>query len=458
MLEKLPKGWVKTTLGEIVEPSRERALPIDAPTLPYVGLEHIEPQSMRLLGHGNAFDIRSSSVRFSKGDVLYGKMRPYLNKIWVAEFDGLCSAELLVFPKRDGLNSQFLAFRLNAEDFVTFANGQVSGERPRVDFEKLSRFLVLLPPLAEQERIAAKLNAAFSAVQRAETAGRRAQERLKRYRTAVLDAAVSGELSRDWREVERTDKKATTETGEALLHRLLAARRARWEETELQRLRSVGRTGDDEWKTRYAEPAKPKNEHLSELPKGWVWASLDQLLLHITDGDHQPPPQSKSGVPFLVIGNISNGRLDFTNTRFVSKAYAKTVDEFRKPARGDILYSLVGSFGIAVRVDTDVEFCIQRHLAVLRPHELSPTNYIHLALNSSSIFLQAAALATGTAQKTVPLAGLRRIAVPLPPLDEQGEVVREVDRRLAAADRLADKLERQLRRASHSCERRSQDA
>jgi type I restriction enzyme S subunit len=116
MSEELPKGWVKTTLGEMGEPSRERALPAQFPGMRYVGLEHIEPQTMRLLGHGYAHDARSSSVRFSKGEVLYGEMRPYLNKVWVAEFDGVCSAEFLVFQKLDGLNSHFLAMRLNAEE------------------------------------------------------------------------------------------------------------------------------------------------------------------------------------------------------------------------------------------------------------------------------------------------------------------------------------------------------
>jgi type I restriction enzyme S subunit len=69
-----------TTLGELVKPSRERALPTEVPTMKYVGLEHIEPQTMRLLGYGSTRDVRSSSLRFSTGDVLYGKMRPYLNK------------------------------------------------------------------------------------------------------------------------------------------------------------------------------------------------------------------------------------------------------------------------------------------------------------------------------------------------------------------------------------------
>jgi type I restriction enzyme S subunit len=130
MPDKLPAGWLEVTLDQIVEPSRERVLPGRVPSMPYVGLEHIEPHTMNLLGRGNTRDTRSSSMRFSTGDVLYGKMRPYLNKVWVAEFDGLCSAEFLVFPQRSGVSARFLALRLNANDFVAFANGQVSGERP----------------------------------------------------------------------------------------------------------------------------------------------------------------------------------------------------------------------------------------------------------------------------------------------------------------------------------------
>jgi type I restriction enzyme, S subunit len=199
MPDKPPKGWVRTTLGEVNAPSRARALPSEAPGLPYVGMEHVEAQTMKLLGHGQASALKSSSVRFSKGDVLYGKMRPYLNKVWLAEFDGLCSAEFLVFPRTEGLSSQLFAYRLNAKDFVAFANQQVSGDRPRVDSKKLAKFPYLLPPTREQERIVTKLDALLSRVAAGEAAARRAQERLKRYRAAVLHAAVTGELTRDWR-------------------------------------------------------------------------------------------------------------------------------------------------------------------------------------------------------------------------------------------------------------------
>jgi len=253
MPDKLPTGWVKTTLGEVNVPSRARALPSEVPGLPYVGMEHIETQTMKLLGQGEASGLRSSSVKFNKGDVLYGKMRPYLNKVWVAEFDGLCSAEFLVFPKTEGLNSQLFAYRLNSQDFVNFANHHVSGDRPRVDFEKLAKFPYLLAPAREQERIVAKLDALLSRVAAGEGAARRALTRLQRYRGAVLHAAVTGELTRDWRETHKTD-----ETGAQLLKRLLQERHARWEEAELKRLYAAGKPPkDDKWKKRYSEQTTP---------------------------------------------------------------------------------------------------------------------------------------------------------------------------------------------------------
>lgn len=117
---------------------------------------------------------------------------------------------------------------------------------------------ILLPPAREQERIVVKLNSALSGVERAETAARRARKRLQHYRAAVLHAAVTGELTRDWREAQRKNKKTEPESGEALLQRLLTVRRTRWEEAELQRLRAAGKEPkDDEWKARYPEPSTP---------------------------------------------------------------------------------------------------------------------------------------------------------------------------------------------------------
>jgi type I restriction enzyme S subunit len=451
MPEKLPKGWVKTTLGEIAEPSRERALPMEFPGLRYVGLEHIEAHSMKLLVHEDAREARSSSVRFSKGDVLYGKMRPYLNKVWVAEFDGLCSAEFLVFPKSEGLNSQFLAFRLNAEDFVTFANGQVSGERPRVDFDRLSRFPVVLPPIAEQEKIVIKLSAALSRVERAEKAARRAQKRLKDYRVGVLNAAVTGKLTRAWRAAPRKNEK---ETGKALLQRLLAARRARWEDAELRRLRTAGKAPkDDTWKSRYREPIPPDMKDLAALPKGWMWASIDQLSWDSGYGTSVKCTYEAKGPAVLRIPNIRNRTLDFRDLKFAASSSDFANNQF--VATGDLLLirtngskDLIGRAAV-VTTPPKVKCSFASYLIRFRlvgKEEL--WSWLGFTWDSRFIRVHIEAKAKTTAgQYNVSLSGLSGTTIPLPPLAEQSESVREVKRRLSAADRLEATLERQLVRA-----------
>jgi type I restriction enzyme S subunit len=453
MPEELPKRWVKTTLGEIAEPSRERALPAEVPDMPYVGLEHIEPQTMKVLVHGYAREARSSSVRFSKGDVLYGKMRPYLNKVWVAEFDGLCSAEFLVFSNRDGLSNQFLALRLNAEDFVTFANGQVSGERPRVDFEKLSHFPILLPPTAEQQRIVAKLDAALSGLERAEKAARRAQERLQRYRAAVLHGSVTGELTRPWRESRMKNKKAKAQTGEALLQRLLAARRSRWEQVELQRLRAASKEPkDDKWKSRYVEPVASDTATLPELPEKWAWASLD-MIAEIGSGisvSKNRVVKNPVELPYLRVANVLRGNIDLTEVKTI-RVEKERVDEYLLEA-GDILFNEGGDrdkLGRGWIWEGQIPKCVhQNHVFRARLIDQSLLD-ARLVSHWGNTFGQNFFLTHG--KQTTNLASINRavlskLPVPIPPIAEQSQIIREVERRIAAADRLAAKLKRQLER------------
>lgn len=453
MPDKVPKGWVETTLGDIVEPSRERASPMDYPDLPYVGLEHIEPHSMKLLEHGLAREARSSSLRFAKRDILYGKMRPNLNKVWVAEFDGLCSAEFLVFKNQGGLNSQFLAARLNSEDFVSFANSQVSGERPRVDFEKLSHFQILLPPLAEQERIVGKLSGAFSKVDRAEKAARRAQERLSRYRGAVLDAAVSGELTRIWREAAKSEKVAG-DADETLLQSLLVARRARWEEAERRRLGVASKAPkDDRWKLRYREPTLPKTDDLPEEPRRWTWISIDQLSWNSGYGTSVKCTYGGEGPAVLRIPNIRNRTIDFSDLKFATSSEDFRDEDFVAP--GDLLLirtngskDLIGRVAI-VKDDPPRKCGFASYLIRFRlVGDQTAWSWISLAWDSSMLRSAIESRAATTAgQYNVSLSGLADLAIPLPPTDEQTQIVSEVERRLSAADRLATALEQQLTRA-----------
>ena len=244
---------------------------------------------------------------------LYGRMRPYLNKVWLAEFDGLCSSEFLVFPKRDGLNNHFLADRLNAEDFVLFANDRVSGERPRVDFKRLSPFPILLPPTKEQSRIVAKINAALLRVERGEGAARRALDRSKHYRASVLLAATSGDLTLGWRKTHQRKETRTAATDRELLQRLLTARRALWEQAEFGPLRRTDR---------YVEPNSTDEKSLTDLPVGWVWARLEQLGFVIGGLTKSPARRHlRRKLPYLRVANVyaNHLRLDDVATIGVRK-------------------------------------------------------------------------------------------------------------------------------------------
>jgi type I restriction enzyme S subunit len=466
MPEKPPNGWLETVLGAIAEPSRGRASPRDVPDLPYIGLEHIEPQTMKLLGHKYAREVRSPSLRFSTSDVLYGKMRPYLNKVWVAKFDGLCSAEFLVFPKCHALNSQFLAFRLNADDFVAFANGQVSGERPRVDFDRLSHFPLLLPPIAEQRRIVTRLNALTSRMERAETAARRARERLQRYRAAVLRHASTGELTRAWRASQPTTLGPASESGAVLLQSLLATRRALWEESELSRFRIAGKEPKDaRWKARYREPAPPDiSSGLPHLPRTWAWASLDQLSWTSGYGTSTKCTYEGKGPAVLRIPNIRSRALDFVDLKFAVSTQPVGDRNFIAP--GDFLLvrtngskDLIGRAAVAItRPDKRCSFA--SYLIRFRlVGSAALWSWLVYAWDSPLSRVQIENKAVTTAgQYNLSLSKIASIAVPLPPLAEQSEIVHAVTLRLSAADRLAAVLEQQLLRSRVARQSLLQDA
>jgi type I restriction enzyme S subunit len=166
---------------------------------------------------------------------------------------------------------------------------------------------------------------------------------------------------------------------------------------------------------------------MSDLPPGWSTTELASICTSITDGDHQPPPQAEDGIPFLVIGNVRDGEVNFTGCRHVPKVYFDALAETRKPRRGDVLFTLVGSYGIPVLVRDNSPFCVQRHIGILRPSDEISSKYLALALSDRAVYEQATNFATGTAQMTVPLSGLRRISIPIPPRREQERIVAAID-------------------------------
>ena len=176
------------------------------------------------------------------------------------------------------------------------------------------------------------------------------------------------------------------------------------------------------------------------MPKGWEWTRLEDFVYAVTDGDHLPPPKSPSGVPFLVISDVNTGRISFDKARYAEKDYYNSLPEIRKAVKGDILFTVTGSYGIVIPVETERQFCFQRHIGLIKT--LTSSLWLTIALQSDYVLSYCDKVATGTAQKTVSLAHLRDLLIPIPPQREQERINEELSKWLDAVNNISSNNER----------------
>lgn len=155
---------------------------------------------------------------------------------------------------------------------------------------------------------------------------------------------------------------------------------------------------------------------------------LEDVTTRVSDGTHQPPEFASSGVPFLLVSNIAGGRIDWTVDKHVGQEVFQGLTRTWRPQLGDVLYSLVGSYGVPAMVDRDIPFTFQRHIGLIRPDagKLLP-RFLYWYLTSPPGRQQAHIRAEGLAQKTITLGALRDFRIPVPALSRQEEIAREID-------------------------------
>ena len=175
----------------------------------------------------------------------------------------------------------------------------------------------------------------------------------------------------------------------------------------------------------------------------WEIKKLNECCISIADGDHLPPPKSETGVPFVTIANVdSYNHFDFSDTMFVPQSYYDKLDDKRKARKGDILLTVVGSFGIPILITDDTPFVFQRHIAILRPNPaVVDSRFLYYTMMSKSFYAQADAYAIGAAQRTISLTSLRRMKIAVPDLETQ----RKIADTLAPFDSLIDSNNKQIK-------------
>ena len=193
---KHSKEWANTYLGQLVQPSKERFDPVTSKNTTFIGLEHIESNTGRILQPGESKSTKSLKTIFRAGDILYGRLRPYLNKVCVPNFDGVCSTDILVFPTKPSISNKYIALFLLTPNFVAYANKNATGvQHPRVSFKKLEEFQIPLPPLSEQRYIASKIESVFSKTDSIRQSLKTTLFLLERHRRSVLNYAFEGKTS-----------------------------------------------------------------------------------------------------------------------------------------------------------------------------------------------------------------------------------------------------------------------
>jgi type I restriction enzyme S subunit len=237
-------------------------------------------------------------------------------------------------------------------------------------------------------------------------------EKLKK---SILQAAIQGKL---------TQREPGDGTAAELLQKIAAEKDKLIKEKKIRKEKPL--------------TAITEEEKLFDLPEGWAWCKLGEISLYITDGTHLRPNYVSKGIPFLSVKDISSGRLNFSNTKFVSR---ETHDELIQrcfPKKNDILITKVGTTGIPVLIDTDREFSLFVSIALIKylDTEIFPQYFVYL-LNSPLVQEQVSIHTRGVGNKNWVLKDIKNTVVILPPLAEQQRIVARVEELLFQVDSLS---------------------
>jgi type I restriction enzyme S subunit len=455
--KKSPAGWLQVSLGELCLPVAT-VQPGDKPndSFTYFDIGGIDnrrnlvAETKTVLGKDAPSRARHE-VR--KGDILFSTVRTYLRNIARIEDEPtnpVASTGFTVIRPGPGAAGEFVFQQILSERFMQPLHAlQTGSSYPAVRDRDVFAQPVVLPPAAEQERIVEKLDAILPHVSAGEAAAQRALSELKRYRASVLHAAVTGELTREWR---RTQPKPA-ETGAAFLRRLLATRRARWEEAELARLIKSGKPlKDNKWKARYPEPTEPDTTDLPALPRGWAWGSVGQTGF-VIGGLTKNPRRVRLPLqlPYLRVANVYADELRLDDVVSIGVTEAE-LDKLLLRS-GDLL--VVEGNGSKAQIGRlavwhgEIPRCVhQNHIIKVRPTESAISEWMLRWLLSPAGRHEIERVASSTSGLyTLSVGKVGSLPVPLPPPDEQEEIVRQVKHRLTLADRLTASLETALARA-----------
>ncbi len=370
VVASIPPSWKMSNLGAVLEQHRKSYAPAQNAVVPYVGLKHIATGNPRLGHIGSSEEVKSSKTYFYPKQILYGKLAPYLDKCVLVDFEGVCSTDILVFDtvKKESC-PDFMVYVLHTDQLIQFATSTIAGvTHPRTSWKSLQDFEFPLPPLPEQRRISAVLNAIWD------------------------DIAAQDDLIRALREFKRS---------------------------VMARLFTYG-AGE--------VPAETKMTEVGVIPVGWEICELSTILREkIRNGAFVKKDQFGFGIPYFNVVDVfkdSHADLDSTERVLASKS---DVDKYGLES-GDLIFvrSSLKEEGVGhccVVHNIKQESIFDNHLMRVRlnldtalPEFVA---YFFLSPIGKSSLISRSKKTTMT---TLNQGGLAGSLIPVPPIDEQAVI------------------------------------
>ena len=453
-IEELPAGWKWARLGEVCKttsggtPSRKN-LEYFTGDIPWVKSGELPDGTVtRVEERITELAIENSSAKlFPAGTLLIALYGATVGKLGILrENSATNQAVCAIFPS-EPLHTKYLFWYLRFVRSNLVAQA-VGGAQPNISQGILRELLVPIAPLDQQKRIVAEIEKQFSRLDEGIDNLKRVQANLKRYKAAVLKAAVEGRLVETEAEIARREGR-DFETGEQLLQRILQERRCKWEETELAKMQARGKPPkNDKWKQKYKEPAAPDTTNLPQLSEGWVWASISQVA-NVASGNTPTGiltvVKQKGDLPWFKVGDMNHE--DNQQTMRHSDSWLTDTEVKQLGLRifpeNTVLFPKRGG---AIATNK------KRRLAAYGCADLNVMGITPAASLASYFFVwfdgvDLAGLSDGSNVPQINHKDIEPLLIPIPPTIEQHRIVAEVDRRLSILRETEAQVEANLQRA-----------
>lgn len=467
-MSALPNSWLAIELGDVIDYGKtEKAEPADLkPDTWVLELEDVEKETSKILARIPFSERQSKSTknRFKAGDVLYGKLRPYLNKVVRADSDGVCTTEIIPLRGNDAVDSSFLFYWLKHPTFLAYVTDVSHGvNMPRLGTDSGKKAPLVLAPLPEQKRIADKLDATLARVDACRERLARVAPILKRFRQSVLAAATSGQLTADWREQQGHGHAGNAACADEGSTTLAADDERRASQTQLKlgadgalvacAMELVQAITSERMRAKIkirGGEITPKLEDLTstiEMPDSWAVVGFDAIAAPMPNALKAGPFGSAlkkdmyvpAGYKIYGQEQVISGDENFGDY-FIDEDKYKSLESCAV-SPGDILVSLVGTIGkVLILSDKCQRGIINPRLVKLSLHSRINRQYISLFLRSPIAQQFFSAQSHGGTMDVLNLGILRELPILLPPVAEQTEIVRRVETLFAFADRLEARL------------------